>query len=131
MSASVETRGSRVWGPPLAKALDEAVWQAWVEKGRARDRRHSAARMNTVKWVSIAGLLAAVASWSDLTPYEGVARFLVAAGAMVAMFQALHLRHYAFAAVFGALALLYNPVTPVLSFSGDWHRALLLMSAVA
>jgi hypothetical protein len=86
MSASVETRGSGVWEPPLAKALDEAVWQAWVGKGRARDRRHSAALMSTVKWVSIAGLLAAVASWSDLTPYEGVARYLVAAGAVVVMF---------------------------------------------
>ena len=46
------------------------------------------------------------------------------------MLQALHVRHYAFAAVFGALALLYNPVTPVLSFSGDWHRALVFVSAV-
>ncbi len=71
-----------------------------------------------------------MASWSDLTPYEGVARFLVAARAVVVMFQALHVRHYAFAAVFGALALLYNRVTTVSSFSGDWHRALLLMSAV-
>jgi hypothetical protein len=28
------------------------------------------------------------------------------------MFQAFHIRHYAVAALFGALALLYNPVAP-------------------
>ena len=57
-------------------------------------------------------------------------RFIVAAGAIVVMFQAFHARHYAFAAVFGALALLYNPVRHAFSFSGDWQRALVVASAV-
>jgi len=38
--------------------------------------------------------------------------------------------HYASAAVFAAVALLYNPVAPVFSFSGDWPRALVLASAL-
>ena len=91
MSALVGLQGSRrVWERPLAKPLDEAVWQAWVAKGRAQERRSSDARVKAVKWVSIAGLLAAAGLWSHLTPYEVVVRFIVAAGAMVVMFQAFH-----------------------------------------
>lgn len=131
MSTSVELQGSReVWQPPLAKPLDEAVWQAWMVKGREQDRRSSAARVKAVKWVSAAALLVAAGLWSHLRPYEVVVRFIVAAGAIVVMFQAFHARHYAFAAVFGALALLYNPVAPVFSFSGDWQRVVVFASAV-
>jgi hypothetical protein len=117
---------------PIAKPLDEAVWQAWVLKGRVREERGHAARMTAVKWISLAGLLLAAAAglWFQLTPYEAGVRVLVAAGAMVLMFQAFHTRNHAFAAVFGALALLYNPVAPVFSFSGEWQRALVVASAV-
>jgi low affinity Fe/Cu permease len=33
-------------------------------------------------------------------------------------------------AVFAALALLYNPVAPVFSFSGTWQRALVVATAI-
>ena len=115
---------------PPAKPLDEAVWQAWLEKGRERDRRNSAARMVAVKWVSLAGLVMVAALWSYLGPYDVVARFVVAAGAIAVMFHAIHDGRYALAAVFAAVALLYNPVMPAFSFSGDWPRALVLASAV-
>jgi hypothetical protein len=115
---------------PPAKPLDEAVWQAWLEKGRERDRRNSAARMVAVKWVSLAGLVMVAALWSYLGPYDVIARFVVAVGAIAVMFHAIHDGRYAFAAVFAAVALLYNPVVPVFSFSGDWPRALVLASAV-
>ena len=118
------------WAPPAARPLDEAVWQAWVAKGRAQDRRSSAARINAVKWASIVALLAAAGLWSHLAPFEFVVRFLVTATAMVVMFQAFQVRYYAIAAVFGALALFYNPVAPVFNFSGDWQRAVVVASAV-
>jgi len=114
----------------MSKPLDEAAWQAWGAKGRAHDKRGSATQMNVVKWVSIAALLAAAVLWSQLTPYEVVVRFIVAAGAIVVMVQAFQARRYAVASVFGALVLLYNPVAPVFSFSADWQRALVVMSAV-
>jgi hypothetical protein len=116
---------------PIAKPLDEAVWQAWLVKGRVRKERSQAARAKAVKWISLAGLLLAAAAglWSQLTPYEVGVRVLVTAGAMVLMFQAFHTRDHAFAAVFGALVLLYNPVAPVFSFSGEWQRALVVASA--
>jgi hypothetical protein len=115
---------------PPAKPLDEAVWQAWLEKGRERDRRNSAARMVAVKWVSLAGLVMVAALWSYLGPYDVIARFVVAVGAIAVMFHAIHDGRYALAAVFAAVALLYNPVMPAFSFSGDWPRALVLASAV-
>jgi hypothetical protein len=130
MSTSVELQGSpTVWEPPLSRPLDEAVWQAWVGKGRAQDTRSSTARVKAVNWVSIAALLAAAGLWSFHAPYDIVLRFIVAAGAIVVMFHAFHARHYAFAALLGALALLYNPVVPVFSFSGDWQRAVVVASA--
>jgi len=115
--------------PPLWKPLDEQVWQAWVEKGRARDRRNSAARLVAVKWVSLAGLVVVAGLWSHLTPYDVVARFIVAAGAIIVMSHSIHVGQYALAAVFAAIALLYNPVAPVFSFSGEWQRVVVVVSA--
>jgi hypothetical protein len=123
-------KSQSAWAPPATRPLDEAVWQAWVAKGRAQERRSAAAQIRAVKWVSITALLAAAVIWSNLVPFETVVRFLVTAGAMVVMFQAFQARHYAGAAVFGALALIYNPLAPVLSFSGDWQRAVVVASAV-
>jgi hypothetical protein len=56
-------------------------------KGRAQDRRSSAAGMKAVEWASILWLLAAAALLSHVTPHEGVSGFIVAAGAMIMMFQ--------------------------------------------
>lgn len=131
MSVLVELKEPRSrWQSPPAKPLDEAVWQAWIAKGQAHDQRGSDARGKAVKWLSIAGLLAAAGLWSRVAPYEVVVRFIVAAGAIAVMLQTLHARQYAFAVVFGALALLYNPVAPVFGLSGDWPRALVVTSAV-
>jgi hypothetical protein len=118
------------WELPPVKPLDEAAWQTWIAKGRAQDQRSSATRMKAVKWVTIAGLLAAAVLWSGLASHEVVIRFVVAAGALIVMVQAIHARYYVFAAIFGALMLLFNPVAPVLSFSGDWQRAVVIASAV-
>ena len=113
------------------KPLDEAVWQAWAAKGRAREQRRSAARVKAAKLVSTGGLLAAAGLWSHLTPYEVVVRFIVAAGALVVMFGAFNAKHYLIAAVSAALVLLYNPLADVFTFSGgDWQRTLVLASAV-
>ena len=132
MPAFVKPKESpKVATAPAAKPLDEAVWQAWVAKGRARDQRSSVARTKAMKWTSAAGLLAAAGLWSHLGPFEFVIRFLVSASAIVVMFQFLQARYYAVAAVFGALALFYNPVAPLFSFSGDWQRAMVATSAMA
>jgi hypothetical protein len=115
---------------PESEALNEAVWQAWVAKGRAQDRRSSATRIRVVKWTSIAVLLAATGLWSQVAPFEVGVRFLVTASAMALAFQAFQAKYYAVSAAFGVLALCYNPVAPVFSFSGDWQRAVVGASTV-
>jgi hypothetical protein len=118
------------WKTLPSRPLDEAVWQAWVAKGRAQDRRSSDTHMKAVKLASIAVLLAAVGLWTYLPPYATGVRFIVDAASLAVMVQAFHARHYARAGIFGTLALVYNPVVPVFSFSGGWTRALVAASAV-
>src|SRR5688572_11880584 len=126
MSTSNTLGQPKAWVQPPAKQLNDVVWQAWVAKGRASDRRASATRLKAAKWFSITGLLIAAGVWSELAPYEIVVSFLVAAGATVVMFQAVHTGHYVFAAVFAALVALYNPVIPIVSFSGEWQRVVVV-----
>src|SRR5690242_18966627 len=93
------------WSPPAERELDEAVWKAWVANGRAQERRSSAMRMRAIKWASLAGLLGTARFWSNVTPFGVLLRFLVTAGAMVLMFQAVQKRHHVPTAMFGTLAL--------------------------
>ena len=132
MSTSVTFQKTQdVLAPPLATPLDESEWQAWVLKGRAQEERSHAAAMKAVTWISLVMLLLAAAGfWSQIAPYDVAVRFLLATGGLVLMFQAFHTRHYAFASVFGALALLYNPVVPVFRFSGEWQSVFVMASAV-
>jgi len=115
--------------PPVSP-LDQAVWNAWVTRGRAKEARGHEMRIKAAKWISIVGLLAAAGLWAYVTPYEVGIRFLAAGGASIVMVQAFQAQRYAFAAVFGALVLLYNPVVPVFSLSGDWQRAVVIASTV-
>jgi hypothetical protein len=115
--------------PAPSKPLDEALWQSWVKKGRARERRNSAARFKAVNWVSLAALAVVAGLWSHLGPYDVVMRFVVAAGAVVLMIHAIPAGHSGLAAAFGALALIYNPFAPLFSFSGEWQRAVVVASA--
>ena len=131
MSSLVKLPAPReAWAPSETKPLDEAVWNAWVTKNRVQERRNSAARMKAVKWVSIAALIAVAGLGSHLAQFDIVVRFIVATGAIVVMFQAFHAKHYAVAVVFAALVVLYNPVVPPFSFSGNWRHALVLASVV-
>jgi hypothetical protein len=124
MSTLVESQESRVaWILPAVKPLDESVWQAWLAKGRVQERRRGASRVTVAKWISAAVLLISVGAWSQLAPYEVLVKFLVTLGAITVMLQAFHARHYAVAALFAGVAVLYNPAAPVFSLSGDWQHA--------
>ena len=82
-----------------------------------------------MKWIPIVGLLAAAMLWSGGEPYQTAIKFIVTAGAIAVMLQALQGGHYPFAAVFAVLAIVFNPVVPIFEFSGVWQRALLVASA--
>jgi hypothetical protein len=109
MATSVELLESQQasWAPPAAKPLDEAVWQTWLSKGRARDQRNRAARIKVIKWAGIVGLLAAAGlgfrlaaatSVTDLSKYRnfelGTDLSTVAAqtGANVSQAKVIHRR---------------------------------------
>lgn len=131
MSTLVGSPESRaIWNPPEAKPLDEAVWRAWLANGRALDARSTHARLEAIKMIMIAGLLAAAALWPYLSPYEIAVRFIVTGAAIFVMLHAILARRYAFAAAFGALAVLYNPVVPLFHASDDLQRVLLAASAI-
>ena len=118
------------WESPPVKPLDEAVWQAWKAKGRAQDRQARDARMKALKWGSIVALLAVAGLWSQLASHEFVIRCILAVAAVGTMFEAFNKRQYALGAVFGVLAVLYNPVAPAFNLSGNWQRALVVASAI-
>lgn len=131
MSKAVAVKKSTAaWESPPVKPLDEAVWQAWQAKGHAQDRQGRETRIKVLKCGSIVALLAVAGLWSQLAPYEVVIRCVLGAVAAGMMFEAFNKRQYAVGAVFAGLALLYNPVAPVFSFSGNWQRALVVASAV-
>jgi hypothetical protein len=118
-----------MYAAPEANPLDEALWQAWVARGRSADERGREVRLRAMKVGVIAGLLFAAILWSRAAPFEVVVRFMVGAGAIAVMIQSLRTGRYVFAPVFAALVVLFNPIAPVFEFSGDWQRALLIASA--
>jgi hypothetical protein len=65
-----------------------------------------------MKWVCIAALLLAVI-WRSSANYQIVLEFLVCAGAILVVLPAWRTGKYPWAAGFIAIALLFNPVAPI------------------
>jgi hypothetical protein len=118
------------WTPPPAGATEESAWQAWIARGGARDQRGSARRVQSLKCVLTAALLAAAGFWAQPPPYEIAFRLVVSVGAFVLMVQALRAQSPTFAVVFAATVWLYNPIAPVFTLAGDWQRTLVLATTV-
>ena len=72
-----------------------------------------------MKWVCIAALLLAAISWRSTTDYRLLLDFVVCMGAIVVAMQAVQETKYLWAAGFVGMALLFNPVVPLLRPSGD------------
>lgn len=119
-----------VWEPTPTPPLDEARWEAWVQKGLARDRRSNAVRLKVIKGISIVTLLTWATLLFNATNYELALQSIVTAGSIFVMRQAIQARSFAFAAMFGALALLYNPVFPFAHSFGGWQRAAMAASTI-
>ncbi len=129
MSKSTDLREVEpTWVVPDTEPLNQAMWRKWEAKGQYQDREASRAQSKAVYWISIAALLATVGLWSRLPPYEVVVRFLVCIGAMTAAFQCYHRRRLAMVGVFVLLVGLFNPILPVLNFTGEWQRVVVLLS---
>lgn len=131
MSSSVELgdRGELLQ-LPAARPLDEAAWRAWQERNRLRDPRSNVVHRRAMMWISMAALLATVGLWGHAEQYQVVIRFAVALCATGALFAAVHTRHFAFAFVFAAMVLLYNPLAPTFDLSGNWQRLVVVASVI-
>ena len=65
-----------------------------------------------MKWASIAGLFLAVL-WRPSENFQLLLEFVVCAGAIVVALDAVRAEEYVWATGFVAIALLFNPVAPV------------------
>jgi hypothetical protein len=117
---------------PPSEPLNEAAWQAWLSKGRAREERAYWKRVNAAKLLSMAGVAGAVGAgiFAGLALYDTPIRFVVATGSVALMCHELRMRRYAHAIAFAALAVIYNPLAPLLNFADDWGRGLAALSGV-
>jgi len=86
-----------------------------------------------MKWITMAALLAAAMLWRsafDSQLPQFLLGFVVCLGAGVVAVQAAQAEKYVWAGGFAAIALLFNPLLPVLPFNGEWGRWLVLVSIV-
>lgn len=132
MSHNVHFEGPRDSQAHSSKPLDDTVWRAWLNKNLIEERQRAVARIKTVKWACIGVLMAtAVVSSYVSSPcvpaYQAVVRFAIGLGAIVILFESLRTRQYAFAALFVAVVLLFNPVVPTFALAGHW---VILLAAV-
>jgi hypothetical protein len=130
MSISVDLPEPTDIFAPAPTQTDDAIWNAWVAKGRAREHRNTARRVQAVKFAATAVLLVLASFWVDLAQYAVVIRFGVAISAVVLAFAQFHAKRYAISALFGVLALVYNPLAPVFDFAGEWQRILVVASSL-
>jgi hypothetical protein len=86
-----------------------------------------------MKWTTMVALLASAMLWrsavnSQLPQF--LLGFVVCLGAVVVVMQATRVGKYLWASGFAAIALLFNPLVPVLRFDGEWGRWMVLVSIV-
>lgn len=124
------TETHTMWEAPPTPPLDEARWQAWMQRGVARDVLNHAVRLKAVKGICVATLLAGAVLWFNVAPFAFALQGIVTAGSLFVMWQAIQERRFTFAAVLGALALLYNPVVPLVHAFGGWQRAAMVASTI-
>jgi hypothetical protein len=98
--------------------LDKSVWRAWTANNTLLEQQAAARRVVAVKCASVGILLATSILWEYTSGYDLWIRFGVSLGGLVVLFQALRLRHYALAAAFALLILIYNPLVATFPFTG-------------
>ncbi len=104
-----ERQNVSTWAP--SQTIHPSEWLIWELKGRAAKEQGRSERIQTIKWLSIAGVLAASLIWSKLPPYVLLISFTLCAVALSAMFRAFEARRYFIVALLGAFALIYNPLS--------------------
>lgn len=112
------------------KQLDDSMWRAWSEKSSFADAKANSRRLKSVEWFCIAVLLAITVLWPHAIHFQLFLRVTLMFGAVIVGMQAARQHRFVLAAVFGGVALLYNPLAPVFELSGTWHWLIVLSSAI-
>jgi hypothetical protein len=81
-----------------------------------------------MKWISVAGLFLGVFWGSE--NYRLVLELVVCVSAIMIFLQALKARRYSWVIVFTAIALLFNPVHPIVFSSATFHWVESISAAV-
>ena len=110
--------------------LDEAVWNAWLDRNAVKDRRRRAFRMEALRWGCVGLLLAAAGlSFQDVFVYPLVVtmvlRFALTLSAITFAWQASASRWYVLAVAFLIVAIVFNPLLP--SSWLFWNSPVLLL----
>jgi hypothetical protein len=87
-------------------------------------------RTKILKCVSIAALVMAGTFWSHAAAYELPLRFLVSLGACAVALQAERAHRRPWSVGFLMLAVLFNPVFPLGTFTGNWALLIVIASVV-
>lgn len=82
----------------------------------------------TMKWGSIVGLLLAAISWNAGANYRLLLGLVVLAGAIVVVRQAIQAKQYFWASGIVGMALLLNPVVPLLMPASNLMLLLFLVA---
>ena len=99
------------------KPLDEAVWNAWLDKNLANDRRNHAFHMGAVRWRCI-GLLLLAGGLSFQHAFvcpvviTKVIQFALTLGAIAFAWHTTSSRRYVLALAFATVAVLFEPLLP-------------------
>jgi hypothetical protein len=113
-------------------SLDEVAWDAWITKGKARERRGADRRLTALKWATIAALTFTGSVWGGLPTWSEIAMLSLVSlsGMAMAIRYGSTYRKYIAAAVFFAIAMLYNPVFPFVAFAGDWQQRVAVLLTI-
>lgn len=86
-----------------------------------------------MKWITMAALLITAMLWRPAASWQFpqfLLGFVVCFGAVVVAIQAVRANKYTWAGGFALIALLFNPLLPVLPFGGELGRSLVFISIV-
>jgi len=88
-------------------------------------------RTRLVKWLCIAALFVAFVLWRLIADYEFPFRLVVCGGAAVVAVQAFRAVRHRWAAVFLAIAFLFNPAVSLFSLAGGPGLVAIVLAAGA
>jgi hypothetical protein len=114
-----------------ARTVDEALWTKWLQRGKQDEERRDKESWRIVALVSILALAVIVGAWSMWPAYGAMAAWVPFVGAVAWFVKTVSKHRYFIAAQFAGVAILHNPIFPLIRFEADSaQRLVVLMCAI-